>query len=1222
MLKMKLISLLKNTKVRVSLSILLVIVTIVAIIAWPVSKAETPIYTCFGANSIGVSVGGAPVYVQFGDVDRPEKRQQYGKMFCIDEGTMLSYQVYTRQMDLYNKEESSRYFRNYNSALWVVDNMYLSDSSNSKESLDYLAALVTSPEVKSHVTAYGDVTVDQIKSLDKTIGGQNNLYQNLIELTEQYVLWNYTDNANNRKSFDNLVDGGIYGRGITNEDQIPFKYLYHALRYLADKNSSYTSTGTISNGITLDSSSAKIDIENNKVGPYYVKANGSNITVTKDIVSKISGTLTDASGNTKSIDASNIIVENEALYISAADAQNLTKSTLEFNNIYSGTKVTGLIVSNGRTQNLLSIKKTNFVNNYNDSKEVVYSGKYTVKLIKTNSDGATPITNNHAKFTITGATTMNGVYTNNDGILGIVEDKTIGSVEDNDIYSIVEDEAPKGFDKYNGTISLDVKFKRNGTKYVIDTEKTTFTATGTNGTAKMNFDDENTISIYVPNQPENKIHKGVKEVYNQDSGYDKDEIQDWVIQTQLPETIGNYKKFIITDKIDSRLVFQGTDSVRVSVVNGEKLTANVDYKAEYDENTKTLKVSFVEGDFKGQNLTAKSIVEIRFNTKFATDENGTVIALNQSVPNQATLVYDNGNGQEKEIKSETPEVHTGSVGLFKFDDRNKNGVHDKNEPALVGAHFKIARSKEDAENKVFVKDANGKELEVITNEHGVAVFEGLEFGEDAMNKEKYKTGADIFGNPVYAYNWEDEDVKTTYYIVETESPEGYSLIKNPIPAVIKKDNYNIDDISSLIQVGNRSNIHDLSLRKFITAVDDKEIKDRIPEDDPSNIDKVVDGKVVTTANYTKAEEPVLVAQNQIVTYTIRIYNEGPQDTYATLVKDNLPEGLEFVTYTEGDGSINDEYKWKLYDENGNEVKDPSKASYAESTYLGMNNKKNLIKAFHSDTDKKLDYRDLKIQFKVVEPNTSDRILINKAQIAEERNDEGEVVKDRDSVANVWNEGEDDQDIEKVRVLYFDLALRKWVTQAIIIENGETRVVETGHKAEDDPESIVKVDLKKSKIKDVTVKFRYSIRVTNQGEIAGEAQEIEDIIPEGLRFDPTDNPDWKIVDGKYITEKLKNTTLQPGESAEVEILLTWINSEDNLGLKVNTAEIHKDHNKYGVKDIDSTPGNHKTGEDDIDDAPVMLSVKTGGTDVVGYIAVALAVISIIGAGVLGIKKFVA
>ena len=35
-----------------------------------------------------------------------------------------------------------------------------------------------------------------------------------------------------------------------------------------------------------------------------------------------------------------------------------------------------------------------------------------------------------------------------------------------------------------------------------------------------------------------------------------------------------------------------------------------------------------------------------------------------------------------------------------------------------------------------------------------------------------------------------------------------------------------------------------------------------------------------------------------------------------------------------------------------------------------------------------------------------------------------------------------QDIEKVRVLYFDLALRKWVTAVMITENGQTQVTQT------------------------------------------------------------------------------------------------------------------------------------------------------------------------------------
>ena len=207
---------------------------------------------------------------------------------------------------------------------------------------------------------------------------------------------------------------------------------------------------------------------------------------------------------------------------------------------------------------------------------------------------------------------------------------------------------------------------------------------------------------------------------------------------------------------------------------------------------------------------------------------------------------------------------------------------------------------------------------------------------------------------------------------------------------------------------------------------------------------------------------------------------------------------------------------------------------------------------------------------------------------------------------------------KVKNSYFDLELRKWVTQAIVIENGKTVVTETGHKAEDNPEDVVKVDLRKSKLNDVTVKFKYSIRITNKGEIAGEATEIRDDIPKGLKFVAEDNPDWREENGQIVTDKLAGTTLKTGESAEVEIILTWINSEDNLGVLINTAEINKDHNEYGVPDRDSTPGNNVPGEDDIDDAPVMLTVKTGN-EIALYIATLLGATMIVAVGIVMIKK---
>ena len=124
----------------------------------------------------------------------------------------------------------------------------------------------------------------------------------------------------------------------------------------------------------------------------------------------------------------------------------------------------------------------------------------------------------------------------------------------------------------------------------------------------------------------------------------------------------------------------------------------------------------------------------------------------------------------------------------------------------------------------------------------------------------------------------------------------------------------------------------------------------------------------------------------------------------------------------------------------------------------------------------------------------------------------------------------------------------------------------------------------------------------------------------MKFVQEDNPDWREENGQIITNKLANTTLQPKESAEVEIILTWINSDKNMGVMMNTAEINKDHNKYDSRDIDSTPGNKAPKEDDIDDAPVMLTIKTGKQYIL-YVMIIGATLLIISSGIVGIKRYV-
>ena len=508
------------------------------------------------------------------------------------------------------------------------------------------------------------------------------------------------------------------------------------------------------------------------------------------------------------------------------------------------------------------------------------------------------------------------------------------------------------------------------------------------------------------------------------------------------------------------------------------------------------------------------------------------------------------------------------------------------------------------EDKVLLKAFNGTELDYIDVQVRCKVKKDIDITQKITNIADITEDADENNEPVEDRDSDEDNV---------ELPSDEDLPGYKDDEINSGDEYipgqeDDDDFEKLI-IDEAVPKFDLALRKFITGVNETQIDNRVPV-----FTVTEDGKYV----YEHTKEPVDVKTGDVVTYTIRIFNEGNMAGYAELVKDDIPDGLLFLP----ENQTNIDHRWIMYTEDGEVTENPEEADYIETDYLSKAQEEetgrvNLLQAFNPETMTQPDYHDIKVAFEVTEPNTSDRIIINHAQISEDSDEEGNPVDDEDSEPDEWNEGEDDQDIEKIKVKYYDLALRKWVTEAIVTYDGKTTVTQTGNTAEMDPEPPAKVEIRGSRMDKTTVKFRFKIRVTNEGEIAGHVGEISDYIPEGLKFIQADNPEWKEVDGKVVTDQLKDTLLEPGESAEVEIVLTWINGEEHLGLMTNVAEISEDDGD----DIDSTPDNQKDGEDDQDDAPVIISITTGAADVYGYIGLAAGVLAILSSGIILIKKFV-
>ena len=420
---------------------------------------------------------------------------------------------------------------------------------------------------------------------------------------------------------------------------------------------------------------------------------------------------------------------------------------------------------------------------------------------------------------------------------------------------------------------------------------------------------------------------------------------------------------------------------------------------------------------------------------------------------------------------------------------------------------------------------------------------------------------------------------------------------------------------------------DLALRKQIVNIQNAYTKQDEKHDRFAKLDTEKKEKN-TIYNYYDVDSNIpQVVANDIVTYSIRVYNEGEVDGTATWVTDRMPSGLEYLA----DNDTNKKYGWKAYKEVDAKEEDAIKIGekyYKEVEYTSKDItlyateylKGAIIKAYTGEGE--ADYKEVYMVARVKdkkEVTGTEYKLRNTAEIGDDTGDDDDSTPGDDSS---WKE-EDDLDIEDLKLVEFDLALLKYVSTVYVTEDGKETITQTNNVGNDKTDIIPKVEVNRKKLNKTVVKFGYTIKITNEGDIAGYAKEITDYVPEGLKFYAEDNQGWTDEGNNVISTKLlENTLLQPGESAQVTVILRWINGSENLGVKINTAEISEDYNDKHVPDRDSTPDNKKPGEDDIDDAPVLLSIKTGlGENVMMYVGGSLIILIILGIGISLIKKYV-
>jgi len=409
-----------------------------------------------------------------------------------------------------------------------------------------------------------------------------------------------------------------------------------------------------------------------------------------------------------------------------------------------------------------------------------------------------------------------------------------------------------------------------------------------------------------------------------------------------------------------------------------------------------------------------------------------------------------------------------------------------------------------------------------------------------------------------------------------------------------------DDFEKLVLKGRN---FDLSLRKYIDYIERKgegvEFESRVPQIDTKPL---TEGK--TTANYIHPKNTLTVKQGDIITYKLRVYNEGDLNGYATEITDYIPEGLGLLFGYTGNArwsfegqEVNNQ---PLVGENGiykikedvpvsgifeNEDLENIKVVVGKEGTLKIVDNTSLddkmIRHFGAigeegelyqnsinSEDMGLFYQELEVTCIVLAPNTYEGIITNIAEISEDKaiDEFGTEVNipDRDSnPANVMEDekhtpgveengytpGEqDDDDFEPVQLKYFDLALRKFIT-GVNEEVVDTRIPE--FYIDENGEYKYKHDKTPVEVTDKD-NVTYTIRVFNEGSLDGYAEEIEDDIPEGLIFLPENEINkeygWKMY---YYNEEGVLTQTDDVEKATV-IRTTYL-SETNGEINEENGE---------------------------------------------------------------------
>ncbi|MST61385.1 SpaH/EbpB family LPXTG-anchored major pilin [Peptostreptococcus anaerobius] len=260
------------------------------------------------------------------------------------------------------------------------------------------------------------------------------------------------------------------------------------------------------------------------------------------------------------------------------------------------------------------------------------------------------------------------------------------------------------------------------------------------------------------------IKKSVTESGNMHDTVGIGETKPFIIESEMPDGIEEYKVLEFVDKLSKGLTFKDNLKVeRVLKENSQKVTVDANNYTKIVEGAKSDTIKVV--------IKSEFIKTLKSGDKIIITFDATVnkeAVLGAENPNEVKLIYGHSPDNKKEKEPEKPELHTGGKRFV------KKSVNENNK-VLKDAEFIV---KKFGENK-YVKISGQGEVSFVDAEDQATIFKS---GNDGI--------IDIKGLPYGNKGDKNDTAASDYEIIEKKAPEGYALDATPKKFTVNKTSYN------------------------------------------------------------------------------------------------------------------------------------------------------------------------------------------------------------------------------------------------------------------------------------------------------------------------------------------------------------------------------------------------------------------------------------------------